>query len=546
MISESFTGYYISSIKDNWNLNALSDYKGESFTYKNVGEYILSLHNFFRYTNIQPGDKIALIGKNSARWGIIYLATVTYGSVIVPILPDFKSDDLIKIINHSDSKILFIEDSIFEKLEYNKLDNIKIILNVKDFSVLYINENLKDFENIDKIKKIELTNSNDFNIKEIDNSNLAVISYTSGTTGNPKGVMLTHNCLAANVKFARENMPLKQGDKILSFLPLAHTFGCAFEFLFPFTKGCHIIILTKTPSPQIILEAFANVKPALILSVPLVIEKIYKKQILPQINKPLLKFLLKIPLINKLIAKKIREKLNNAFGNNFNEVVIGGAPFNHDAEVFLKKIGFKYTVGYGMTECGPLISYASHKINKVGSSGKCINYLEMKILSEDPYNIPGEIIVKGENVMLGYYKNEEATKAVIDENGWLHTGDLATIDKDGFIFIRGRSKNMILGPDGKNIYPEEIESILNNLYGISESVVIEDNGKLVALVYPDYEALEKDKFDLKEINKLMEKNLKELNNRLPSYMNVSKIVISESEFEKTPKRSIRRFMYQKN
>jgi len=544
MISESFTGYYINSIKDNWHFNALSDYNGETFTYKQVGEYILSIHNFFKNINIQQGDKIALLGKNSARWCIIYLATTTYGAVIVPILPDFKSDDLIKIINHSDSKALFIEDSIYDKLEKEKLEQIKLIINLKDFNILYVNDKLKDFAEIKNIEKIELIDNKEFNLKEIDNNKLAVISYTSGTTGNPKGVMLTHNCLAANMKYARENMPLKQGDKILSFLPLAHTFGCAFEFLFPFTKGCHITILTKTPSPQIILEAFSKVKPALILSVPLIIEKIYKKQILPKINKPIIKIFLKIPLLDKIFAKIIRDKLNKVFGNNFNEVVIGGAPFNHDAELFFKKIGFKYTVGYGMTECGPLISYASHKVNKVGSSGKCINYLEMKIQSDDPYNVPGEILVKGENVMIGYYKNEEATKTILDEEGWLHTGDLATIDKEGFIFIKGRSKNMILGPDGKNIYPEEIESILNNFYGIAESIIIEENGKLVALVYPDYETLEKDNFNFEDLNKLMDKNLKELNHKLPSYMNVSKIVITEKEFEKTPKKSIRRFIYQ--
>jgi long-chain acyl-CoA synthetase len=383
----------------------------------------------------------------------------------------------------------------------------------------------------------------DIKFSDVTNDKLAVISYTSGTTGFSKGVMLSHNCLAANVRFAQNHMPLNPGDPVVSFLPLAHTYGCAFEFLFPFTYGCHITILSKTPSPQIILQAFGEIKPRLILSVPLIIEKIYKKQILPVISKPHIKLLLSIPGINKILFKKIRGKLEHSFGGRFKELVIGGAAFNPDAEKFFREIGFRFTVGYGMTECGPLISYASWDTTELGASGRAVDTLEVRIDSPDPENQVGEIILRGENVMTGYYKNEEATKAVIDENGWLHTGDLGVIDKKGNIYIKGRCKSMILGPSGKNIYPEEIESAFNNEKYITESVVIDEDNKLVALVYPDYDQLKGDNIPDDQIMSFFDEIRRKVNNRLPEYMAVHKVRIQKEEFIKTPKRSIKRFLY---
>jgi long-chain acyl-CoA synthetase len=380
---------------------------------------------------------------------------------------------------------------------------------------------------------------------DISNDNLAVISYTSGTTGFSKGVMITHNSLAANVRYAQNNMPLKSGDPLVSFLPLAHTYGCAFEFLFPFSIGCHITILSKTPSPQIIIQAFKEIKPRLILSVPLVIEKIFKKQLLPVIGKPHMKVLLSIPLVNKILYRKISEKLVETFGGEFKEIVIGGAAFNADAEKFFKKLKFKFSVGYGMTECGPLISYASWDTTKLGASGRAVDTLQVTIDSPDPETIVGEIILKGENVMTGYYKNEKATREMIDDNGWMHTGDLGIIDRDGNIFIKGRSKSMILGPSGKNIYPEEIEAVINNKDYIVESVVITVDNKLIALVYPDYEMVKRDNISESQLTEILDKTRKEVNERLPEFMAVSKFRIHPEEFAKTPKRSIKRFLYTK-
>jgi long-chain acyl-CoA synthetase len=385
------------------------------------------------------------------------------------------------------------------------------------------------------------------NIKfsDISNDHLAVISYTSGTTGFSKGVMITHNSLAANVRYAQNNMPLKPGDPLVSFLPLAHTYGCAFEFLFPFTIGCHITILSKTPSPQIIIQAFKEIRPRLILSVPLVIEKIFKKQLLPVISKPAMKIMLSIPGLKNILHKKINAKLTETFGGQFAEIVIGGAAFNPDAEIFFKKIKFKFSVGYGMTECGPLISYASWDTTKLGASGRAVDTLEVTIDSPDPENIVGEIILRGENVMTGYYKNEKATREMIDDKGWMHTGDLGVIDKDGNIFIKGRSKSMILGPSGQNIYPEEIEAVINNKDYIVESVVISVDNKLIALVFPDYEMMKRDNISEDQLTEYLDKTRKEVNERLPEFMAISKFRVHPEEFAKTPKRSIKRFLYTK-
>ena len=547
MIQERLIGYIEQSIRQNWNIEALSNYKEKGYSYKEIAEKILKLHIMFKGSGIKEGDKIALIGRNSANWCVTYLATVTYGAVIVPILPDFKPEDLTHIINHSDSKLLFADDKIFETLDVTRTPEIIGVISLDNFGlIMSVASATKEvFSSLDEkfLKDFLELKQEHIKFSDISNDQLAVISYTSGTTGFSKGVMITHNSLAANVRYAQKNMPLKPGDPVVSFLPLAHTYGCAFEFLFPFTFGCHITILTKTPSPQILIQAFKEIKPRLVLSVPLVIEKIFKKQLLPVISKPHMKILLAIPLLNRLLHKKIREKLVETFGGEFKEIVIGGAAFNADAEKFFKKIGFRFTVGYGMTECGPLISYASWDTTKLGASGRAVDTLEVTIDSPDPVNIVGEIILRGENVMTGYYKNEKATSEIIDEKGWMHTGDLGVIDKEGNIFIKGRSKTMILGPSGKNIYPEEIEAVINNKNYITESVVISVDNKLIGLIYPDFEMMKRDNITEEQLVIILEQTRKEVNNRLPDFMAVSKFRIHAEEFAKTPKRSIKRFLY---
>jgi long-chain acyl-CoA synthetase len=548
MLSERFIDYIEKSLKNNKDITALSDYKGESFTYSEVTEHILKFHLFFENSGIKAGDKIALLGKNSARWCLGYLSAVTYGAVIVPILPDFKPDDTQYIINHSDSVLLLCADNIFQDLDIKKMPLIKAVISLNDYKPLFssddtLNKTISSSDILFNAKYPSGILDNNFSFPTITNDQLAVISYTSGTTGFSKGVMLSHNSLAANIRFAQNNMPLKPGDEIVSFLPLAHTYGCAFEFLFPFTIGCHVTILTKTPSPQVVVQAFQEINPSLILSVPLVIEKIYKKQLIPVISKPLMKVLLNIPGIRNILFKKIKAKLVNTFGGRFHEIVIGGAPFNNEAELFFRKIKFPYTVGYGMTECGPLISYTPSTKIKFGSSGKSVDTLEVKIDSPNQQKIVGEIILRGDNVMLGYYKNEEATSEIIDDEGWLHTGDLGIIDREGNIFIKGRSKNMILGANGKNIYPEELEAHIDNKFAVGESLVVQRGDKLVALIYPDQDVVESNKFTSDELLRLYDQYIKEVNEVVPSYMNISKFEIHPEEFNKTPKRSIKRYLY---
>jgi long-chain acyl-CoA synthetase len=550
MIKERLVGYIEDSIRQNWEIEALSNFREKGYTYREIASRIIQIHLFFREAGITEGDKIALLGRNSANWCIVYLAAVTYGAVIVPILPDFKPDDHINIINHSDSKILFADDKLWESFSLSRIPAIGTVISLEDFSFkAAVNAELERAYNQSGSRYSNMypgLKPGDIKFSDVTNDKLAVISYTSGTTGFSKGVMLTHNSLAANVRFAQKHMPLKPGDPVVSFLPLAHTYGCAFEFLFPFTYGCHITILSKTPSPQIILQAFGEIKPRLILSVPLVIEKIYKKQILPVISKPVMKALLAVPGINSILFAKIREKLNKSFGGRFVEIVVGGAAFNADTEKFFRKIGFRFTVGYGMTECGPLISYASWDTTRLGASGRSVDTLEVRIDSDDPVNKVGEIILRGENVMLGYYKNEEATRAVIDENGWLHTGDLGLIDKQGNIYIKGRSKSMILGPSGKNIYPEEIESVFNNQKYITESLVVSEDNKLIALIFPDYDQAKGEGLDSDEkLKAALDDIRKHVNEKLPDYMSVSRVRIHPEEFAKTPKRSIKRFLYTK-
>jgi Long-chain acyl-CoA synthetases (AMP-forming) len=549
MISERLIGYIEQSIRQNWDIEALSNYKEKGYTYKEIAARIIKIHLFFKAAGIREGDKIGLVGRNSANWCMIYLATVTYGAVIVPILPDFKPEDLANLINHSDSKLLFVDDKIFESIDTSKISEISGVVSLEDFSMItsgnalikeaYASVEEKFAKNYPEVRK------EDIKFSDITNDKLAVISYTGGTTGFSKGVMISHNSLAANVRYAQNHMPLKSGDPVVSFLPLAHTYGCAFEFLFPFTYGCHITILTKTPSPQILIQAFKEIRPRLILSVPLVIEKIYKKQLLPVISKPLMKTLLVIPGINKLLFNKICKTLTETFGGRFKEIVIGGAAFNPEAEKFFKKIGLRFSVGYGMTECGPLISYASWDTTKLGASGRAVDTLEVTIDSADPQKQLGEIILRGDNVMLGYYKNEKATKEIIDEKGWMHTGDLGIIDKEGNIFIKGRSKTMILGPSGKNIFPDEIEAIINNMDYIGESLIIFEENKLVGLIFPDYEMMKRDNISEEQLLTILDVTRKAVNDKIPEFMAVSKFRIHPEEFAKTPKRSIKRFLYTK-
>jgi len=549
MIKERLVGYIENSIRQNWEIEALSNYREKEYTYRDIAGKILKLHLFFREAGISEGDKIALVGRNSANWCIAYLAVVTYGAVIVPILPDFKPDDLVNLINHSDSLLLFVDDKLWEGISESDMPAINGVISLDSIEMIAsANILYKDaYSGLEEKyqKKYPSLTKEDVKFSDVTNDKLAVISYTGGTTGFSKGVMISHNNLAANVRYAQHNMPLNPGDPLVSFLPLAHTYGCAFEFLFPFTYGCHITILSKTPSPQVIVQAFKEIRPRLILSVPLVIEKIFKKQLLPVISKPHMKVLLAIPGVNKILHKKIREKLNESFGGRFKEVVIGGAALNPEAEKFFRKINFKFTVGYGMTECGPLISYASWNTTKLGASGRPVDTLEVTIDSGNPHKEIGEIILRGENVMLGYYKNEEATREIIDDDGWMHTGDLGLMDRENNIFIKGRNKSMLLGPSGKNIFPEEIESVFNNMDYISESLVISEDNKLIALIHPDYEMMKRDNITEEQLNKIFEDARKDVNEKIPDYMAVHKFRIHPEEFIKTPKRSIRRFLYQK-
>jgi long-chain acyl-CoA synthetase len=545
MIEKPFIHLMSESFEKNWDLPAFSDYNGETVSYKEAGEYIYWLHALFSFHNVKKGDKIALIGKNSKNWAIIYMSVMTYGGVIVPILPDFTPQDLSNLVDHSDSVLMFVADSIYKTMNISGLKKLRGVYLVENFHTA-IESDKEGKSSFNKSKKEILPGNfgfKDLNIHNTENSELALISYTSGTTGFSKGVMLPYKSLMANVQFAQRHMPLEPQDKIVSFLPLAHSYGMAFEFLFPVTLGCHIIFLTKTPSPQIITEAFQKIKPRLILSVPLVIEKIYKKRVLPKISANPVKTLLKIPLLNNVVYKKIRKQLFEAFGGNFKEIVIGGAPFNPDAEDLFKKIKLPFSIGYGMTECGPLISYIGWETTKLRSAGKIVDTLEIRIDSEDPYHVNGEIQVRGENVMLGYYKNENATKEILDDDGWLHTGDLGIIDKENFVFIRGRSKSLLLGSSGQNIYPEEIEAKINNLPFVVESLVIQEGKKLVALVVPEEEWIKASQLTDDKLQEFFLKQKQILNKELPSYASISEFRLHKEEFEKTPKKSIKRFMY---
>jgi long-chain acyl-CoA synthetase len=553
MLTENFVEMLQESIKKNWDLPAFSDWQEEAvLTYGEVSKKVLWLHHVFAKSHVKRGDKIALIGRNCTPWCIVYLAAVTYGAVIVPILPDFHADDFHHIVNHSDSVLLFAAEKIYEKLDEQKMPEVEAIFSLQDFkNVLFSKKKnlLKVIEKADDhcLEKYEgqLTAKN-FAFDRVSNDELAGILYTSGTSGFSKGALLRHNSLAANVRFARTNIPLKAGDTILSFLPLAHAFGCTFDFLFPFAVGCHITLLGQIPSPRILIQALGEIRPRLILSVPLLIEKIYKNRLKPEIEKAAIKVLTKVPGLNSVIYKKIRQKLTEVFGGNFIEIVIGGAALNEEVERFLKKIKFPFTVGYGMTECGPLISYTPFREGpKPGSVGRLMDTLEIRIDSSVTQTTDGsgEIQVRGENVMSGYYKNEEASNEAIDEDGWLHTGDIGTLDGDGFIYIKGRHKSMLLGPSGQNIYPEEIEARLNNMPYVEESLVVEKDKLMVALVYPNMEAVDAEGLNEQQLQEKMEANRESLNQQLPAYSRIGRIELFPEEFEKTPTKKIKRFLY---
>ncbi len=551
MIEENFIKIYEKSFKENWDLPALTDYNTrETFTYGEVAEQIARLHLLFKYCQIRRGDKIALVGRNTPRWCIAFIATVSYGAIIVPILHDFNANDVQHIVNHSDSVLLFAGDLIWENLEVDKLSQLRATISLVDYTCLdqrdgeCITQCLGDMDKLFKKAYPKGFTRDDVRFAELTNDKVILINYTSGTTGFSKGVMLTGNNLGGNVCFGISSKLHFSGSKCLSFLPLAHAYGCAFDLLVPLAVGTHITLLGKIPSPKILLKALEEVKPNLIICVPLILEKIYRKQILPMLNKRPLKWALNVPLLDSRIYGQVRKKLVDAFGGRFEQVIVGGAPLNAEVEAFLHRIKFPFTVGYGMTECGPLISYTHHSEFIPRSSGRILEgYMQVKIDSSDPELIPGEICVRGENVMAGYYKNQEATEKVIDKDGWLHTGDMGTVNNDDTIFIKGRYKTMILGASGQNIYPEEIESKLNNMPFIMESLVIEKDGRLVALVYPDYEAVDDYGIANEDLPVAMEEIRKNLNKEVAPYEQIAKIHLYPTEFEKTPKRSIKRYLY---
>lgn len=545
MVSNSLAKLYSTAFEKNWNNKVFSDFDGGNFTYLEAATIIKSLHLFYQVSGIRKGDKIAVLGRNSARWGTIFLSALTSGAVIVPVLPDFSVRDTNHILNHSESKIVFVSKTLVDKILPEEVDNLQTIIILEDFTVHQSSDESAAFKIADAFEyyKKNPLKSSELNFFEWDKEDCCIISYTSGTSGFTKGVMIPERSLVSNIVYAQEHMPLQAGHKIVSFLPMAHVYGLLFEFLFPVSLGCHISFLAKMPTPQIITQAFGQVKPNLILSVPLIIEKIYKKRILPTIQKPIMKILLATPGISGLILKKVKAKLVETFGGNFFEIVIGGAPLSADVEKFFKRIKFPFSIGYGMTECGPLISYEAWDKTMTSSAGRLVDRMEVRIDSEDPYNTVGEIQVRGENVMLGYFKNEQATKESFTEDGWLKTGDLGVIDANNFIYIRGRSKNMILGPSGQNIYPEEIEAKMANMPYVAECVVVDRSHKLVALVYPDKEAMKADSIEESQLPQIMADNIKKLNHELPKYENIADVKLVDVEFEKTPKKNIKRFKY---
>ena len=549
----SFNNLIQKSIIDNWEKDALTDFKGSTLQYHDVARKIEKLHIMFENCGVEKGDKIALAGRNSANWAVAFLATLTYGAVAVPILHEFTPEQIYNIVNHSEAKLLFVGDIVATQIDATKMPELEGIIYIPDYSLVlsrtdkltYAREHLNEMFGKKYPKYFRKEHINYY--IEQDPNELALINYTSGTTGFSKGVMIPYRAIWSNTYFAEQvvGKAVKCGDSVISILPMAHMYGMSFEFLFEFLKGCHIYYLTRIPSPAIIAQAFSEIKPKIIISVPLVIEKIIKKKVFPKIQNNRMRMLLHMPVIAKKVRDKICEQVSNAFGGEFYEIIIGGAAFNQEMENFMHQIGFRYTVGYGATECAPIICYADYKDYIPGSCGRSVVNMKVRIDSSDPENIPGEILAKGMNVMLGYYKNEEITRQTIDKDGWYHTGDLGTMDADGNVFIKGRSKNMLLGASGQNIYPEEIEDKLNSLALVNECVVIQEGDKLIGLVHPDYDEAKNMGFSKEDLENIMEQNRNELNQMQPSYCRLAAIRICEEEFEKTPKKSIKRYLYQK-
>ena len=549
----SFNACVQKSIIDHWDLDALTDFKGQTLQYHDVARKIEKLHILFENSGVVKGDKIALAGRNSANWAVAFLATLTYGAVAVPVLHEFTADQMHNIVNHSEAKLLFVGDVVATTIDATKMPTLEGIIYIPDYSLVlsrtdkltYAREHLNEMFGKKYPKYFRKEHVN-YYIEQNPNE-LALINYTSGTTGFSKGVMIPYRALWSNLDFAMGVLGphVSPGAHIISILPMAHMYGMAFEFIFEFCCGCHIYYLNRMPSPAIIAQAFAEIKPKVIIAVPLVIEKIIRKRVFPKIQNNKMRLLLNMPVINKKINQKIKEQVAAAFGGEFYEIIIGGAAFNREVETFLTRIDLPFTVGYGATECAPIITYADYKDFVPTSCGKAVVHMEVKIDSHDPQNVPGEILARGLNVMLGYYKNEEATRETLDKDGWYHTGDLGLMDAEGNVFIKGRSKNMLLGSNGQNIYPEEIEDKLNSMTMVTESVVVQDGDKLVGLVFPDFDEAKNLGLNNDDLVNLMEQNRQQLNAILPAYSKLSSIEIHAEEFEKTPKKSIKRFKYQR-
>lgn len=548
-LEQSFIALIEQSIKTNWYLNALTDYKGITLQYRDVARKIEKIHILLENAGIEKGDKIAICGRNSAYWTVTYLAVITYGAVVVPILHEFKADQVHNIVNHSEARLLFVGDQIWENLNEAAMPHLEGIIELKDFGVpvsrseklAYARDHLNE---IFGHKFPCRFRPDDISYEKEKSEDLAIINYTSGTTGYSKGVMLPYRSILSNVLYCKEKIGLKAGDSVVSMLPLGHVFGMTFDFLYGFTAGAHLWFLTRMPSPKIIAESFAEIRPRVIACVPLIVEKIFKKNILPKVDNKLGKLLLHVPIISDKIKELIKQKAMEVFGGNFIEIIIGGAPFNAEVEAFLKMIDFPYTIAYGMTECGPIICHSHWTELKLASCGKVAARMEAKVLSPNPSAIAGELVCRGANLMLGYYKNEEATRQVIDTEGWLHTGDMATIDEDGNVFIKGRCKNLLLTSSGQNIYPEEIESKLNNMPYVSESLIILQQDKLVGLIYPDSDDAFAHGLSQSDLVRVMEENRLELNKQLPAFSQIARFKLYPEEFEKTAKKSIKRFLYQ--
>ena len=548
-LEQSFIALIEQSIKTNWYLNALTDYKGITLQYRDVARKIEKIHILLENAGIEKGDKIAICGRNSAHWTVTYLAVITYGAVVVPILHEFKADQVHNIVNHSEARLLFVGDQIWENLNEAAMPHLEGIIELKDFGVpvsrseklAYARDHLNE---IFGHKFPCRFRPDDISYEKEKSEDLAIINYTSGTTGYSKGVMLPYRSILSNVLYCKEKIGLKAGDSVVSMLPLGHVFGMTFDFLYGFTAGAHLWFLTRMPSPKIIAESFAEIRPRVIACVPLIVEKIFKKNILPKVDNKLGKLLLHVPIISDKIKELIKQKAMEVFGGNFIEIIIGGAPFNAEVEAFLKMIDFPYTIAYGMTECGPIICHSHWTELKLASCGKVAARMEAKVLSPNPSAIAGELVCRGANLMLGYYKNEEATRQVIDTEGWLHTGDMATIDEDGNVFIKGRFKNLLLTSSGQNIYPEEIESKLNNMPYVSESLIILQQDKLVGLIYPDSDDAFAHGLNQSDLVRVMEENRLELNKQLPAFSQIARFKLYPEEFEKTAKKSIKRFLYQ--